>query len=309
MKLALFVLMLLAASTQAGWKQYGHLVRADRKTKEAAPSRGVRITYLGTNGYLFESRGTTLLVDPYFSRLNLFTLAFDPSIAPDENRIAAGLAHLPRKIDAVLITHGHIDHLFDAPEVAKKTGARLVASPTSIHLANSTGFPRSRSIPVLAGARRQIGNARITVLPAAHDRVLGCFMPFPGTLRSMPATPTRASQWVCGEPLAFLIEMGGKRIYIDSGGTNAVLPPARAKGVDLAIVGVALDDSRDRLAKTLERLNPRLFLPSHQDDFFRPLERGFVFNSMSDFPRVQREARRLGTPVVLLDYFQPWTLR
>jgi hypothetical protein len=52
-----------------------------------------------------------------------------------------------------------------------------------------------------------------------------------------------------------------------------------------------------------------LLLPSHQDDFFRPLDRGFVFNALTDFPRVQREAKRLGVPVVLLDYFKPWTLR
>jgi L-ascorbate metabolism protein UlaG (beta-lactamase superfamily) len=309
MKPIFLVLLLLTACARAGLDEYRHLVRADAAASSAAPGRGVRITYLGTNGYLLESRGSTLLIDPYFSRLNLCALAFDPSIEQAEDRLAAGLALLPRRIDAVLITHGHIDHLFDAPEIAEKTGARLVASPTSIYLANAVGFPRSRSIPVLAGVRRQVGSARVTVLPASHDRVFGCFIPFPGTLQSTPGMPVRASQWVCGEPLAFLIEMGGKRIYVDSGGTTAVLPPAQKGGVDLAILGVALGDSRDRLSPALQRLQPRLFLPSHQDNFFKPLDRGFDFNLLTDFPRVQRDARRLKTPVVLLDYFKPWTLR
>jgi L-ascorbate metabolism protein UlaG (beta-lactamase superfamily) len=309
MKSALFVLSLLIASAYAGLDQYRHLIHSDLPVKATVPSQGVRITYLGTNGYLFESRGSTLLVDPYFSRLDLFTLAFDPSIGPIESRVAAGLARLPQRMDAVLITHGHIDHLFDAPKIAEKTGARLIASPTSIQLANAVGFPRGRSIPVLAGAKRQIGTARVTILAASHDRVFGCFVPFPGTLHSMPTTLARASQWICGEPLAFLIEIGGKRIYIDSGGTTSVLPPSTLGRVDLAILGVALDDSRDRLNPALQRLQPRLFLPSHQDDFFRPLERGFSFNAMTDFPRVQRDAMRLRTPIVLLDYFKPWTLR
>lgn len=309
MKPALLVLFLLLARTHAGLESYRHLVRFDPSTKASPPTKGVRITYLGTNGYLLESRGTALVVDPYFSRIDLFSLSFAPLIAPVESRVAAGLAHLPRHVDAVLVTHGHIDHLFDAPEVAEKTGARLMASPTSIHLSNAIGFPRNRSNPALPGTKRQIGAARITVLPASHDRVFGCFMPFPGTLQSKPIAPARASQWLCGEPLAFLIEMGGKRIYIDSGGTSAVLPPAGLGRVDLAILGVALNDSRERLIPTLQRLQPCLFLPSHQDDFFWPLDRGFAFNALTDFPRVQREAKRLGTPIVLLDYFKPWTLR
>ena len=309
MKSGCAIFLLIAACASAGWDDYRHLVRADALAKAAGPARGVRITYLGTNGYLFESRGATLLVDPYFSRIDMLSMAFDPSIGPVEQRVAAGLERLPRRIDAILITHGHIDHLFDAPTIAERTGARLMASPTSIHLANAAGFPRSRSIPVFAGAKRKIGSAKIAVLPASHDRVFGCFEPFPGTLHSMPAPPVRASQWICGEPLAYLIEMGGQRIYLDSGGTLDVLPPAGVGRVDLAIIGVALADSRARLGAMLRRLRPRSFLPSHQDDFFRPLDRGFSFNFLTDFPGVQREAKRLGTPLILLDYFKPWTLR
>src|SRR5262245_24094635 len=144
MKFAFFVLALLAATAHAGLDRYRQLIRSDLSVLTTPPSNGVRITYLGTNGYLLESRGSTLLVDPYFSRIGLFSLAFDPSITPLEKRVAAGLAYLPQHIDAVLVTHGHVDHLFDAPGIAEKTGARLLASPTSIFLANAAGFPRAR---------------------------------------------------------------------------------------------------------------------------------------------------------------------
>jgi hypothetical protein len=79
--------------------------------------------------------------------------------------------------------------------------------------------------------------------------------------------------------------------------------------MDLAILGVALPDSRARLNATLERLQPRYILPSHQDNFFRPLKAGFQFGPLTDFSRVQREcSRQSHSRLILLDYFKPWTL-
>ena len=93
--------------------------------------------------------------------------------------------------------------------------------------------------------------------------------------------PQRAADWICGEPLSFLIEVNGQRIYIDSGGTPTQLPPNER--MDLAILGMALPDSRARLHAALERLRPRYILPSHQDNFFRPLSAGFQFGSLHGF--------------------------
>jgi hypothetical protein len=163
-------------------------------------------------------------------------------------------------------------------------------------------------VAMAVGERRRVGRARVTALMASHDRLFGCCVPFPGTLDEAPASaPRRPSHWRCGEPLAFLIEINGSRIYVDSGGTSAVLPPPGK--VDLAILGVALDDSRRRLASTLQRLRPRYFLPSHQDDFFQPLDHGFIFGSLTDFSAVKKTAEAFPSRLILLDYFRPWTLR
>jgi hypothetical protein len=143
------------------------------------------------------------------------------------------------------------------------------------------------------------------VLQATHDRLLGK-VPFDQT-GSQAGEPRRAAGWICGEPLAFLIEVNGQRIYVDSGGTPAQPPPN--EHVDLAILGVALPDSRTRLHAALERLQPRYVLPSHQDDFFRPLSAGFQFGSLTDFHFVQREcAQQNRSRLILLDYFRPWTV-
>jgi L-ascorbate metabolism protein UlaG (beta-lactamase superfamily) len=298
------LLLFLGFSTQvlgAGLNSYADLIAGDSGTP---PREGVRVTYLGTNGYQFEFDGHALLVDPYFSRVDLLSIALASRLQPDVPRIAEGMRHLAPKADAILVTHGHFDHLLDVPTVMSRTHARLIASPSAVDLAKRAGA--SSGDAVTAGDARRIGPWKIRVLRATHDRLFGK-VPFDQHDMHGSGPPQRPADWICGEPLAFLIEVGGQRIYIDSGGTPAQLPPHER--VDLAILGMALPDSRARLPGALERLQPRYFLPSHQDNFFRPLDAGFQFGPLTDFARVRRDYKQANRGrLILLDYFRPWTL-
>jgi L-ascorbate metabolism protein UlaG (beta-lactamase superfamily) len=250
-----------------------------------------------------------LLVDPYFTRAGLTAVALQRRIDPNEARIAFGLQHIRRSADAVLITHAHFDHLLDVAEIMRWTHARLVSGATAVNLSISCGLPRTDCFIVHPGSIRGIGPWRIRAFAAAHDRIFG-WLPFRGTSTQPGTCPEKTSDWRLGEPMAFLVEANGKRIYIDSGGTLEVLPPTQIAPVDLAILGVALPDSRKRLRAAIDRLRPKYVLPSHQDDFFAPAERGFVFGKLTDFPAVARPFKRheINSHLMLLDYFRPWTI-
>ena len=311
LRAVLFAAALLCpcAAHAGGLERWRDLVVADGEG--ARPAGGIRITYLGTNGYLLETGGRALLVDPYFTRVPLGDVLWNVPVAADPKLVADGLAALPRRIDALLATHAHIDHLLDAPEIMQATGARLVGSATAVNLVAACGLSPLRCAVVAPGDVLRLGPWKVRVLGAEHDRLFGLRLN-PGEKTAPTPRPRRPSDWVMGEPLAFLIEAAGQRIYIDSGGVpGAELPPADAAPVDLAIVGAALGDSRRRLAPLLRCLRPRYFLPSHQDDFFRPLARGFSFGLLSNFPAVQRASAAGQIPgrLILLDYYRPWTLR
>jgi L-ascorbate metabolism protein UlaG (beta-lactamase superfamily) len=324
------VLMLGTQAFAGGLDPYARLILAD---SPGATRDGVRVTYFGTNGYQFELKGHALLVDPYFSRVDLLSVALGSRIQPNASRISDGLRDLAStdlwssafrrhgirrgrrvnaeletspNIDAILVTHGHFDHLLDVPAVMAKTRSRLIASASSVEfirrLQDASASPGDAVKP---GDVRRIGPWKIRVLSATHDRLFGK-VPFDRP-RSQAGPPQRAADWICGEPLAFLIEANGQRIYIDSGGTSTQLPPN--EHVDIAILGMALPDSRARLAAALVHLQPRYVLPSHQDDFFRPLSAGFQFGPLTDFPFVERQcAQQNRSRLILLDYFRPWTL-
>ena len=288
----------------AGLERHPSLVREDKQ-----PARGdsIRVTYLGVNGYQLEADGRALLIDPYFTRASLADIALQRPLAPDVARIDAGLKHVRPRVDAILATHAHFDHLLDAAPIMQRTGARLIAGPTAIRLATAAGAPAGRGEPVAAGATKTIGPWTIRVLPAAHDRLFG---QVPYSKPSSAPRPQKPRDWVVGEPLAYLIEANGRRVYVDSGGVPEMLPDLSGKRIDLAIISVALADSRRRYAPTIAKLKPRFVLPSHQDNFFAPFANGFSFASLSDFGAVRRahEKEKLPGELILLDYFRPWTI-
>jgi hypothetical protein len=99
-------LLLFAFTVQAfgsGLAPHAQLIVSD---SVGTPHNGVRVTYLGTNAYQFEFKGHALLVDPYFSRVDLVSVAVGSRIQPDISRIADGIRRLAPKVDAILVTHG-----------------------------------------------------------------------------------------------------------------------------------------------------------------------------------------------------------
>jgi L-ascorbate metabolism protein UlaG (beta-lactamase superfamily) len=84
--------------------------RTDPAIFSTPPASGLRITLLGHSSMLIEIDGTTVLIDPLYSKRASFVQWFGPGRFYEP---PLPMANLPR-LDAILLTHDHYDHLDSA---------------------------------------------------------------------------------------------------------------------------------------------------------------------------------------------------
>ena len=118
----------------------------------------MQITYIGHATLLIEIGGARLLTDPNFEE----TLG---GFLPRVSAPGIALQDLP-KLDAILLTHAHADHLSFKALDALGAGIPVYAPPVISHWLNERGFPQAKPLPPNDAIR--IGDLHIHASVARH---------------------------------------------------------------------------------------------------------------------------------------------
>src|ERR671939_888885 len=191
------------------------------------------IRFLGHAAFALEHEGTTVLVDPF--------LTGNPKAAASADEVSA---------DVILLTHGHADHLGDTVDIAKRTGATVVAI---VELANEiAGEGVGNVLNPNYGGTVTFDWGWVKLVPAWHTAV------------SPNGTPHM--------PAGLLIHYGGHLIY-HLGDTalfsDLQLIARRGDKVELALVPIGGHFTMDRFdaVTAVEFVNPFQTIPIHYDTF------------------------------------------
>lgn len=281
---------------------------------DPAPQR-LAARFLGVATVLLDDGETQLLTDGFFTRPSLFaTLA--GAIAPARERITAGLQRAAvERLAAVLVVHSHYDHAMDAPEVARRTGALLVGSPSTAQIARGWALPDERLRIVTDTESLRFGEFTVTLIPSRH-LPHGMAM---GEITEPLVPPARATDYREGGSYSVLITHPLGRVLIQgsAGWEPGALAGQQADVVLLGIGGMGPYGEAymsEYWREVVTAVRPRCVIPIHYDDFTRPLgERiepmpALVDDVAASFDFLQRQARADGVHLATLPPWQPVTL-
>lgn len=112
-----------------------------------------KITWLGHSTFQIETAGKTILLDPF--------LTGNPSAAISANEATA---------DAIIVSHGHGDHVGDTIEIAKRTKALVIANFEIISWLEKQGVKNVHSQHIGGAHQYEFGTVKLTI--AHHGSML-----------------------------------------------------------------------------------------------------------------------------------------
>ncbi len=192
------------------------------------------LTFHGHACFVLEADGRRLIIDPFLTGNPAADLPVD---------------RLP-KMDAVLLSHGHGDHLGDAIPIAKRDGATIVAT---FELAK---FCEARGATVHAmhiGGGHGFPFGHVKLVPAFHG----------GRVEGDPTGQFTTN------PCGIVVALGGKTVY-HCGDTGLTLEMQLLAGqVDVMLVPIG-DNYTMGIAdavRAVEFVQPRTVIPMHYNTF------------------------------------------
>ncbi len=251
---------------------------------------GPSLQWLGTSGFALAYQGYRLLIDPYVTRFSLADIVRRRRVAPSATLVNQLLSE---RTDAILIGHTHFDHAADAPLIAARDRCPVYGSRSMVNLMNAHGL-RDQSVQVEVYRTYELGPFEVTFIPSRHSKlVLGRRVPYAGDITCDHVDHLTAQTYCCGQVFGIHIRVAGITLY-HQGSADLVEDAIRHRGVDIFLAGIAgRGYTRDYVRRIVRCLEPKVIVPHHYDDFFRPLSASMRFSFNVNFEGFVEEVRRV----------------
>jgi len=164
----------------------------------------MKLIWLGHSAFRIETAEATILIDPFFTGNASFE-------GLDREKLTEGVTH-------ILLTHGHGDHLGDTVEIARQTGATVLANADLASWLSTKGLEKLE--PGNTGGTVDFGSFTVTFTNALHS---SAFLTEDGVSHAL-GNPNGLMLHIDDEPTVY--HMGDTDIFSDMGLINELHAPA-----------------------------------------------------------------------------------
>ncbi len=194
--------------------------------------RDITVTWYSHACVMFQVDDTKVLIDPFFT---------DNPLAPISAEDVA--------TDYILVSHGHSDHLGDTLQIAKRTGAAVVANFEIHNWLIHQGLQKVYPQQIGGCSTYRWGRVKLTIAHHSSSLPDGSYG---------------------GDPCGFLLYLQGKKIYhaCDTG-LFFDMKLIGEEGIDLAVlpIGDTFTMGPEDCLRAIKLIQPRQVLPIHYNTF------------------------------------------
>jgi L-ascorbate metabolism protein UlaG (beta-lactamase superfamily) len=246
------------------------------KQNEGELKKGsIKVTFLGTTTLLFDDGETQLMLDGFFTRPSLIRLV--KKIETDTKVVDAALKRAKvDRLKALFVAHSHYDHAFDVAYVIQKTNAKLYGSSSTLNVGRGGDLKDDQMVLFEAGKEYKVGQFSVTVLKSKHSPpIKGINDDLGQTIDKPLRQPASARDYKEGGTFDFLIKHGDRTVLMCS--SNYIQDALNDVRADVVFLGTGSLGSQTRAFQdafydqTIAKVRPKLVVPIHWDNFFRPL--------------------------------------
>jgi len=232
----------------------------------------IQVTWTGAAGLTFETPDEIILIDPYYTRVDLFNTLLGP-ISPDEAAIDSALSAM-QKVKAVIVGHTHSDHALDVPYIIQRSNAQLVGSSSLDTLMTLAGLP-GRTLVCRGGETVALSeHALVTMIRSAHGLVFAGKVPFQGEIRPSATLPMKASGYRLGTVFAPRLQIHGIS-FLHVGSANFIEEEVQGYTCDvLFLCAAGWHKTEGYPHRLIDITRPGTVVLIHYDDFSKPHVKG-----------------------------------